>query len=644
MDRTDFEPWKGREVARLLALVENQRRYYQDMVSSLPVGLVVLAANRSVVLANRAFREAFGMSVEDLRGKTIEQILPSDRLIEKIRDVTLHGTPSPGGMPSPGFLLERGGKVLRVAILPIRPWDEETEMETLLMVADVTDVRPASGPAAGAILPVPVAHPLSAPLPAFPVETLPATVWRADAAALQFIAVGGAVEQMVGYPASHWLKSPGFFAQRIHREDRDTVLALYRKAVKESREASAEFRIVTASGEPMWCRETVRLAEPGVLSGVLTAIGQRREIEQLRIAAERNSALQTLSGRLAHDLNNPLMIISGYAEEMLRPLAANDARRGDLEEILAATERIGNLTAQLLQFTRKPESPVERVDLAALLSSLAEGRLEIRAPQPVWARANRRHLEGILQALVLSMREEVRTRITITCQEATIMESLTGSRLTPGTYAQLALHATGRGLDPEKRQTIFESFLHKESGRPANSALAQAYATVREWGGELGFESEPSQGSTFTMYLPLADAEPLPGTPTISPPISAAAPATILVVDDEAGIRALIVKILRRERYLVLEAGSAAEAAAAAAAHHGPIHLLLTDMMLPDRNGRQLAEQLREKLPELKVMYISGFTDDESVRTGAFPPGARFLQKPFTLGALMQTVRESLDR
>src|ERR1700676_2460724 len=145
MERTDFEPWKNKEVARLLALVESQRRYYEDMVSSLPVGLLVLSSTRSILSTNRAFRQAFGLSVEDLRGKTIEQILPSDRLIEKIRDVMLHGTPPPGGMPQPGFLLEQGGKLLRVAILPIRSGDEETEMETLLMVADVTDVRPASG-------------------------------------------------------------------------------------------------------------------------------------------------------------------------------------------------------------------------------------------------------------------------------------------------------------------------------------------------------------------------------------------------------------------------------------------------------------------------------------------------------------------
>ena len=194
MDRTDFERWTAKDVARLLALVENQRRYYQDIVSDLPVGLVALSASRAVVSANRAFRQAFGLTVQDLRGKTIEQILPSDRLIEKIRDVALHG------IPQPGFPLVHGGKQLRIAILPLRNGDEEGEMETLLMVSDVSDARP--GPAA------PLAHSLSAG--ALPVETLPALVWRANAVDLQFTAVAGAVELMAGYSSSHWQTSANF--------------------------------------------------------------------------------------------------------------------------------------------------------------------------------------------------------------------------------------------------------------------------------------------------------------------------------------------------------------------------------------------------------------------------------------------------
>jgi signal transduction histidine kinase len=557
-----------------------------------------------------------------LRGKSIEQILPSDPLIENIRSTMVNG------IAQPPLQVEHGGKLWRISILPLRNWDEEMEMETLLVVQEST---------AGV--------PDAAPQTTSPFESAPAVVWRADAAGFQFSAVTGGAEQLLGYAAAHWLKTPNFFAQRIHQEDRDAVLALYRTAIQQSREVSAEFRMVTAAGALAWCRETVRLGGSGVLTGILTVMGQRRQIEQMQITAERNSALHGLSARLAHDLNNPLMIISGYAEEILRPLAPNDPRRGELEEILAATERIGNLTAQLLEFTRKQAGAAENVDVAGMLAGLAEASVEIRAAKAVWAKANRKQLEEILAALVSAVKEQ-RARVTITCDTAAITEQVAGATLAPGTYARLTLAIPGRGMDAEKRKAIFESFLHKETDKPVGAALARAYALVREWGGELAFESEAAQGSSFTMYLPLAEAEAEVEVVQSKAPTAAAEALreTILVVDDEAGIRALIVKILRRERYRVLEAGSVAEAVAAAAAHGGPIQLLLTDVMLPDRNGRQLATQLLETRPGLRVVYISGFTDDDAVRAGAFPPGARFLQKPFTLGALMGTVREALDQ
>jgi len=631
MERTDFEAWNGREVARLLALVENQRRYYQDMVASLPVGLVVLSATRTVVSANRAFRQMLGFRIEDLRGKAIEQILPSDRLIEKIREMRGEG------IPQRGLLLQHAGKLLRVAILPLRNWNEDTEPEILLMIDDVSEVR--AGTATIAEAPRVVSNP--APASA---SSAAAVLWRADAGRLQFTDVSGGVEEMLGYPASHWLKSPAFFAQRIHKEDRDAVLALYGTAAQHTREVTAEFRAMTASGETIWCRETVRQSERGVLTGVLTAIAQRKELEQLRINAERNSALHSLSARLAHDLNNPLMIISGYAEEMLNPLEADDPRRAEIEQILAATERIGSLTAQLLEFTRKQATPAERVELAALVSGLS-GKIETRAAKPVWAMANQQLLEEILPVLVSIMKED-RSPVVVTCDTAAITEHIAGSTLAPATYARVTVAASGFVMEAEKRKVIFESFLHKTPGTSMGAALARAYAVVREWGGELGFESEAQRGSIFTMYLPLAEPESEPKT---EPTTAAARPAdtqreTVLVVDDEAGIRSLIAKILRREHYSVLEAGTATEASAIAAAHGGAIQLLVTDVMLPDRNGRQLAEKLVQALPKLKVMYISGFTDDESVRAGAFPPGARYLQKPFTLGTLIGTVRETLER
>ena len=174
-------------------------------------------------------------------------------------------------------------------------------------------------------------------------------------------------------------------------------------------------------------------------------------------------------------------------------------------------------------------------------------------------------------------------------------------------------------------------------------SLAHAYAMAREWGGDLAYSGD-STNSTFVLYLRPAEPPPVEEN---QPEVTIVAPEPpqpmILVVDDEPGIRALVAKILRRERYDVIEASTATEAGELAGAQLRPVELLVTDIMLPDHSGIVLAEQLRDQIPGLKVLYMSGYTQDDRARTGDFPPGSKFLQKPFTLGALVAKVRESLE-
>jgi signal transduction histidine kinase len=652
MVRTDFEQWKAREVARLLALVETERRYYQEIVAALPVALVVLSAERSILSVNRAFRHALGVRAEDLRGKSIEQIVPSERLVEKIRDVHVHG------IPPPAFFLDLDQRIFRIAIIPIRNWDDDSEMETLLMLEDLTGIESMRSAESGAAVPKPEPMALAADLPAI--------VWRADAATLTFTGVSGGAEQLLGYPVSHWLDTPQFFAERIHSEDRAATLALYDAAIARGGDASAEYRAIAASGGVVWCREAIRAGAPGdsrqTLTGVITDISRRMQIEEQLLVAERTDALHALASRLAHDLNNPLMIITGYSEEMLHGLSRDDPRRGDVEQILAATERISGLTAQLLAFTRRQANPKRPVDVARALAGMEEMianaagegvTVELESAVAVWALADPGQLEEMILALVSASREDARerSRVTIACGTATLTERRAAATLEPGAYTVLTVRDDGRGLRAEQRAGVFESFLGKDS---AGAALARAYAIAREWGGDIAFSSEPFRGSTFTIYLPHheapGEAAPAPAVAVSEPPVVVVSEPpveetreTILVVDDEGGIRALVRKILRRDRYAVLEAGSSEEALDLASAHTGHIDLLLTDVMLPGLSGSGLADSLRKARPDLKVVYISGYTDEEAVRAGSFPPGSKFLQKPFTLGALVSKVREALD-
>jgi two-component system, cell cycle sensor histidine kinase and response regulator CckA len=638
MERTELEQWKAKEVARLLALVETERRYYQEMVAMLPLPLMVLSADRTVLSANRAFRQAFGLKSKDLRGKTIEQILPSERLIERIHDI--HTT----GVSQTTLAVEHAGRNFTVGIVPIRNWDDESEMETLLLLQDAVE-------------------------PQAPIERaaerfgeIPAIVWEADAATLEFRSVRGDVSALLGYPAEHWTSTSEFFEGRIHPEDRRRTLEFYYAAIaRGSGDASAEFRAVTETGATVWVREAIRV-KSGALTGVMTSIAARKQLEDQLLRSGRADALQSFASRLAHDLNNPLMIVTGYAEEMRNSLREDDPLRADVDQILAATARISGITGQLLNYTRRHAHPASAVNVTRMLAQIEEKIAQeagegcvvhLDSGEAVWAMAAEGQLEEIVLDLVRHDREDARerTHVSIGCEIATITEQLPGATLAPGRYALLTIRDDGQGLDRANRAAVFEGFLSKidktGADQTAGVALARAYAIVREWGGDIAIISEPFRGSTFLVYLPHCEAPvevppaSMEKTETVIAPVEIVR-ETILLVEDEAGIRALVRKILRRENYNVLEAGSAEEALAIALEAPGRIDLLVTDVMLPGASGRDLAERIRETRQDLRVLYISGYTDDDAVRTGAIPQGSRFLQKPFTLGALVGKVKESL--
>ncbi len=686
MERTGFEQWKPREVARLLALVETERRYYQEMMAALPAALVVLAHDRAILSANAAFRRLVGLSGEELRKKSIEQVLPSNELIERIR--ALHVAGDTGA-----FFIDIGERRFRMAAVPIRSWEDEIEPETLLLVQPM-DAHPAEAvepapveaadeaashePAASEGAPEP-----SSEVPAIDLATLPAAVWQADAATFAFTYAGGAAEEILGFPATHWLAEPLFFFERIHPEDRAEVMALYEPVAKAGGEASAEYRAVNASGAAVWCRETIRVPAPGAgaprISGVLSVIAERRQVEAQSLAAARIDALRGLASRLAHDLNNPLMIVAGYGEELLHALPEDDSLRGDLTEILAAGGRLAELAGHLLNFTRPQANAPSRIELSSLIAALEERLLEIcggttgaaaelviAAPDgAVWTFADPYQLDDAIAALAACALENtnVVSRLGVTCRTSRIAERVEHATLKPGVYARIEIRAEGEGIGSPAG--VFESILPgKDPHKLAGPAVARAYLNVRQWSGDITFSSSAAQGSEIVVYLPYAEPEEPTPDPTVAEETTpeAAAPApepapdappqplvepslgTVLVVEDEPGIRGLVRKILKRERYDVLEAGSGEEALAAAAAHGAGIGLLLTDVILPGIGGRELAEALTAAHTDLRVVYISGFTDDEAVRAGQFPPGSMFLQKPFTLSALVGAVKQAFDK
>jgi two-component system cell cycle sensor histidine kinase/response regulator CckA len=621
MGHDDFEQGAGEE-----------RRHYREMFLALPVPLLVLSEDFSIILANLAFRKAFGFEDPSAGRAVLAQVLPSDRLTDRIRGTylrwsieelehrltVLSGAASGEAFTHATFDLEVNGRPLRFKLTPIRGLDEDRRLKILLIAED---------PGASGVAAAPSQWQVS--------SEVPAGIWQAEVATLAFTCVSHGAEALLGYPASHWIRTPGFFAERIHPEDRAAVLATYHAIIERGGEATAEFRAITSSGTTIWCRETIRRphSESGTLVGVMSDFSRRKQLEGQLLRMERAQAVRAMASTLSHDLNNPLMIISGYAEEIRNALPEEHPLRRDAEQILAAAERISGLTGRLLEFTNEQARNPQRVDVAQVIKRVQEKltAAEMQTGNPAWALADPNQLENAILAITSAAteHESVYPRIVITCGSEILSEYLPQATLRPGTYTVVTIQVDGAP---------------SESSHAA--ALARAHAIIQRWGGDIAV-IESSHATTYTIYLRPSAPEPSitetlglgPG-PGASPVVE---PKTVLVVEDEARIRVLVEKILQRERYLVLEAGSAEEALSVASKHPGRIDLLLTDVILPGLTGRELTELMLSERPGLKVVYMSGYTDDENVRRGTIPPGSQFIQKPFTLGVLVRLVRAALE-
>ena len=292
-DRFD-QQWQPQEVIRLLTLVEGERRYYQEMVAGLPVPLAILGHDRHLVYANHAFRTTFALQGQEIRQQSIHQILPGGDLEAALDAARTARSVEP-------IVLSDGDRVVRVSILPVTLAEDGSDSDTILLAEDLTELLPnlkEGSTATAAVTEV---------APPFPLE-IAGVVWEANPATLSFERVWGDCQGLLGLSAQHWLETKNFFEQRIHPEDRDSTLALYRSAIVAGGDATAEFRALSASGAVVWCRETIRVTPPSVsgrfMRGVVTDFTERKLIEQQMLTGARHEALRELSGRLAHNLNN----------------------------------------------------------------------------------------------------------------------------------------------------------------------------------------------------------------------------------------------------------------------------------------------------------------------------------------------------
>jgi CheY-like chemotaxis protein len=369
-------------------------------------------------------------------------------------------------------------------------------------------------------------------------------------------------------------------------------------------------------------------------------------------------AVGRLAGGIAHDFNNLLTVITSYSDILLEDLASQDPRRGDVEEIGKAAASAARLTRQLLAFSRQQVLEPRVLDLNASLASadkllrrlLGEDIELVTAPAPSLGtvKADPGQLEQVIVNLAVNARDAMPEggKLTLETANADMDDAYVREHpaAKPGSYVVLAVSDTGVGMDEETQRRIFEPFFTtKEAGKGTGLGLATVYGIVKQSGGFIWVYSEPGHGTTFKIYLPRVE-EPVDAETRPVPPLgSLRGTETVLLVEDAAAVRAVIHQTLDRLGYRVLEAPNGEAALHLATKHRGPIHLLLTDVVMPELGGRQLAERLSALRPELRVLYASGYTDDAVVRHGVLKPGIAYLQKPFTPEVLALKVREVLD-
>jgi two-component system, cell cycle sensor histidine kinase and response regulator CckA len=373
--------------------------------------------------------------------------------------------------------------------------------------------------------------------------------------------------------------------------------------------------------------------------------------EQLR-QAQRMDAAGRLAGGVAHDFNNLLTTIRGFSDLLLRDLPEEHVRRKDVEQIRKAADRGAQLTRQLLSFGRPPAPQPRVLDLNSVVANM-EGLLRRLVGADIQLTMRLRpglgdvmmdpgQLEQILVNLVLNARDAMPSGGTLTLETGERqIGSTRGRSVRPGRYLVLAVSDTGDGMERDALSPVFDPFFAAPTPRGRSGlGLSIVYGIVKQGGGGVRVSSEPEQGTTVKVFLPrLETAEHA----VAGAPPSLRGDETVLVVEDEDGVRELLWKVLTQHGHTVLEARHGRDALTVASGYNHPIQLLVTDVVMPEMGGSELVDQLLSGRPELKVLYISGYTNDEVLRRGVSQSQAAFIQKPFTSEELMLKVREILD-
>jgi two-component system cell cycle sensor histidine kinase/response regulator CckA len=450
------------------------------------------------------------------------------------------------------------------------------------------------------------------------------------------------------------------FVALVHPADREALREAVGQGMKSGADFSTQFRALRPDGTVRWLtgRGRILLADDGrPLRGVGISIDvtERRALEAQYEQAQKMEAIGRLAGGIAHDFNNLLGVILGYSHLLVRSLAPADPRCQDVAEIQKAGATAAALTRQLLAFSRKEIIEPRLLDLNRVLADM-RGMLErligedVRVvfslrPERAPIRADRGQLEQVVMNLVVNARDAMPDGGLVTIETTSVSldaaYAKTHLSLEPGAYVALTVTDTGSGMTPDVQAHLFEPFFTtKERGKGTGLGLATVHGIVTQSGGSVQVYSEVGRGSSFRVYLPMADAQPQATVPSPDPQPRTGG-LTVLVVEDADGLRELARRLLAELGHTAIVAANADEATRLIETE--AVDVLLTDVVMPGMSGPDLASRLLQERPTLRVVYMSGYTEDAIVHRGVLAPGVVFLHKPFTVETLDLKIREAVD-
>lgn len=478
-------------------------------------------------------------------------------------------------------------------------------------------------------------------------------------------------ERILGYDVERWLTTPNFWLSIVHPDDRECAARQATESYNRKQNGISRFRWLAADGREVWveARSTVICDDAGNpigMRGVTMDISAAKEAEAARTQLEEQlrqsqkmESVGRLAGGVAHDFNNLLTVINGHSSLALQQLQPGDPLRSRLEDIRKAGDRAADLTRQLLALSRRQLLVPRVLDLNALITEstsmlrrlLGEDieLVTLLDPGSGRVKSDAGQLNQVILNLAVNARDAMprggklilETRDVIFDEE----RGRTDPSVPPGSYVMLGITDSGSGMDAEIVSHMFEPFFTtKELGKGTGLGLSTVYGIVKQSGGSIGVDSRPGQGTSFKIYLPrieepLAEVEKKPAeTERIR------GSETILIVEDDEMVRRLVCQALRMYGYQVVEAANAGEALLICETHQRSLPLMVTDIVMPQLSGQELAARLAPLHPKMRVIYMSGYTDDAVVRHGVLNSTTFFLQKPFTPIALVKKVREVLDQ